>query len=118
MAFESAPITPPNSGRADSQTVYSSDLQGFVFALFFAFGGITSLNDIIVPKLKGLFTLSYGEVMLVQSAFFGAYFLVSIPAAAIVRRFGYMQTAAIALVTMTLGCLLFVPASASGTFGL
>jgi FHS family L-fucose permease-like MFS transporter len=105
-------------GEAPDQGVDAPDLRLFVFALFFIFGGITSLNDIIIPKLKELFTLSYGEVMLVQSAFFGAYFLVSIPAAAIVRRFGYMRTAAIALVMMTVGCLLFVPASASGTFGL
>ena len=45
-------------------------LRGFVFALFFIFGGITSLNDVLIPKLKELFTLSYAEAMLVQSAFF------------------------------------------------
>jgi MFS transporter, FHS family, L-fucose permease len=92
------------------------DLRLFVFALFFIFGGITSLNDVVIPKLKGLFTLSYGEVMLVQSAFFAAYFLVSLPAAAIVRRLGYMRTAAIGLLMMTAGCLLFVPASSSSRF--
>jgi MFS transporter, FHS family, L-fucose permease len=106
------------AGETPDRGVDAPDLRLFVFALFFIFGGITSLNDIIIPKLKELFTLSYGEVMLVQSAFFGAYFLVSIPAAAIVRRCGYMHTAAGALVMMTAGCLLFVPASASGTFGL
>ncbi len=92
------------------------DLRLFVFALFFIFGGITSLNDVVIPKLKGLFTLKYGEVMLVQSAFFAAYFIISLPAAAIVRRLGYMRTAAIGLVLMTAGCLLFVPASSSGVF--
>jgi FHS family L-fucose permease-like MFS transporter len=92
------------------------DLRLFVFALFFIFGGITSLNDVIIPKLKGLFTLSYGEVMLVQSAFFTAYFVISLPAAAIVRRVGYMRTAVIGLLMMTAGCLLFVPASSSGLF--
>src|SRR5476651_1970411 len=92
------------------------DLRIFVFALFFIFGGITSLNDVVIPKLKGLFTLSYGQVMLVQSAFFFAYFVVSLPAAAIVRRVGYMRTAAIGLLMMTAGCLLFVPASASSLF--
>jgi FHS family L-fucose permease-like MFS transporter len=97
---------------------YSSDLQAFVFALFFAFGGITSLNDVLIPKLKALFTLTYGEVMLVQSAFFAAYFIVSIPAAALVRRIGYMRSAAVGLTTMTAGCLLFVPASSQGVFGL
>src|SRR5450631_1735853 len=92
------------------------DLRLFVFVLFFIFGGITSLNDVVIPKLKGLFTLSYGEVMLVQSAFFAAYFVLSMPAAAIVRRVGYMRTAVIGLLMMTAGCLLFVPASLSGRF--
>jgi FHS family L-fucose permease-like MFS transporter len=91
-------------------------LRVFVFALFFVFGGITSLNDVVIPKLKGLFTLSYAEAMLVQSAFFAAYFLVSIPAALIVERLGYMRTAVLGLLCMTAGCLLFVPASASGRF--
>jgi MFS transporter, FHS family, L-fucose permease len=107
-----------NREGADTRGSYSSDLQAFVFALFFAFGGITSLNDVLIPKLKGLFTLSYGEVMLVQSAFFAAYFIISIPAAALVRRIGYMRSASVGLLTMTAGCLLFVPASSKGLFGL
>jgi MFS transporter, FHS family, L-fucose permease len=93
------------------------DLRLFVFALFFIFGGITSLNDVIIPKLKGLFELEYGEVMLVQSAFFVAYFVISLPAAAVVRRVGYMRAAALGLLLMTAGCLLFIPASSSGVFG-
>lgn len=88
----------------------------FVFGLFFVFGGITSLNDVVIPKLKSLFTLSYGEVMLVQSAFFAAYFIVSIPAAKIVQRFGYMRTAVIGLLGMAAGCVLFIPAASSGLF--
>jgi len=94
------------------------DLRLFVFALFFIFGGITSLNDIVVPKLKGLFTLTYGQAMLVQFAFFMAYFVISLPGAAIVRRVGYMRTAFVGLLTMTAGCLLFIPASSSGVFGM
>lgn len=96
--------------------VNAPDLQVFVFALFFIFGGITSLNDVIIPKLKDLFTLSYGQALLVQSAFFAAYFIFSIPAAAVVRKAGYMRAASIGLLTMTAGCLLFIPASQSGTF--
>jgi len=91
-------------------------LRWFVFALFFTFGGITSLNDVLIPKLKHLFTLSYGEAMLVQSAFFLAYLLVSLPAAMLVQRLGYMRSAVVGLVTMTAGCLLFLPASTSGLF--
>ena len=103
-----------------SQTQSSSvrELRLFVFALFFIFGGITSLNDVIIPKLKGLFTLSYAEVMLVQTSFFMAYFLISIPGAEIVRHCGYMRTATIGLLTMMIGCLLFVPASSAGLFPL
>jgi FHS family L-fucose permease-like MFS transporter len=91
-------------------------LRLFVVALFFFFGGITSLNDIIIPKLRELFALSYGEVMLVQSAYFAAYFVISLPAAAVVRRIGYLRAAVLGLVLMTAGCLLFIPASASALF--
>jgi MFS transporter, FHS family, L-fucose permease len=97
---------------------YPAGLKVFVFILFFAFGGITSLNDVIIPKLKALFTLSYAEAMLVQSAFFAAYFIVSIPAAALVRRIGYMRSAVVGLLTMSVGGLLFVPASFGGRFDL
>jgi FHS family L-fucose permease-like MFS transporter len=96
--------------------VDAPDLRVFVMVLFFVFGGITSLNDVIIPKLKDLFTLSYAQVMLVQSAFFAAYFIVSLPAAAIVRRIGYMRSAVLGLATMTAGCLLFIPASSAGVF--
>ena len=91
-------------------------LRLFVFALFFVFGGITSLNDVLIPKLKDLFILSNAQVLLVQSAFFAAYFLISLPAAAVVRRLGYMRTAVVGLLTMTAGCLLFIPAAASSQF--
>jgi FHS family L-fucose permease-like MFS transporter len=108
----------PSSPSRDSRPVYPPDLKIFVFALFFIFGGITSLNDVLVPKLKALFTLSYHEVMLVQSAYFLAYFVVSLPAAALVRRIGYMRSAVIGLLAMTAGCLMFMPASYYGIFGL
>ncbi|WP_076071364.1 sugar MFS transporter [Sphingomonas montana] len=100
----------------DTGPAAPAELRWFVFALFFIFGGITSLNDVLIPKLKDLFELSYAEAMLVQSAFFAAYFFVSFPAAAIVRRAGYLRTAAIGLLVMTAGCLLFVPAAKAGVF--
>ena len=112
-ASSTDPIPIDAAGKSPTD---APDLRLFVFALFFIFGGITSLNDVVIPKLKGLFTLTYGEVMLVQSAFFAAYFVLSIPAAWIVRRVGYMRTAVIGLLLMTAGCLLFVPASSSGLF--
>jgi FHS family L-fucose permease-like MFS transporter len=106
-----------NGSTARPETGHDTGyLRVFVFALFFFFGGITSLNDVIIPKLKELFTLSYAEVMTVQSAFFGAYFVISLPAAAMVRRIGYMRSAVVGLVLMMLGCLLFIPASSSALF--
>src|SRR5271170_7469194 len=119
MAADTSEFHLKSDAKASSDVPenYPSDLRSFVYLLFFIFGGITSLNDVVIPKLKGLFTLSYGEVMLVQSAFFAAYFLISLPAAAIVRRVGYLRTAAVGLLLMTAGCLLFIPASSSGLFG-
>jgi len=100
------------TGKSEpTQSAGGNDLRIFVFALFFIFGGITSLNDVVIPKLKALFTLNYAEAMLVQSAFFAAYFIISLPAAEVVKRFGYMRTAVLGLVTMTVGCLLFVLAA-------
>ncbi len=112
-------LSPSHSGGADANgtTIDAPGLQVFVFALFFIFGGITSLNDVIIPKLKELFTLNYTQAMLVQSAFFAAYFAISVPGAALVKKLGYMRSAVVGLLTMMGGCLLFVPASASATFG-
>ncbi len=112
----SAPPAPAAAHSTDAGNVDLPDLRLFVMALFFMFGGITSLNDVVIPKLKGLFTLGYGAAMLVQSAYFFAYFVFSLPAAGIVRRVGYMRTAVIGLLLMTAGCLLFVPASATAQF--
>ena len=107
----------PDAGMSDGGThVDAPSLQWFVFALFFIFGGITSLNDVLIPKLKELFTLNYMQAMLVQTAFFAAYAIIGIPGAALVRKVGYMRGAAIGLVTMMAGCLLFIPASASAFF--
>lgn len=87
-----------------------------VVALFFIWGGLTSLNDILIPKLKGLFQLSYAEAMLTQFAFFMAYFIVSLPAGNLVARVGYLKGIVIGLSIMALGCLLFVPAAVSGIY--
>src|SRR5271156_5072984 len=121
MAFGTAVASSPAPANADGSeatATYATNLQAFVYALFFVFGGITSLNDVLIPKLKGLFTLSYGEVMLIQFAFFAAYFVISIPAAALVRRIGYMRAAVTGLLIMTAGCVLFIPASSQSMFGL
>lgn len=87
-----------------------------VVALFFIWGGLTSLNDVLIPKLKGLFSLSYTEAMLTQFAFFMAYFLVSLPAGNLIARVGYLSGIVIGLGTMAVGCLMFIPAASSGIY--
>ena len=98
--------TPRKSGRVIA----------LVMLLFFAFGFCTVLVDTLVPKLKALFALSYAEVMLTQFCFFGAYFLVSLPASALVRRLGYLQSVTVGLLVMAAGCLGFTPAAELGQY--
>src|SRR6187402_673107 len=93
----------------DRQQINAPGLQYFVFSLFFIFGGITSLNDVIIPKLKELFTLNFTQAMLVQFCFFTAYLVIGIPGAMLVKRIGYMRGAVAGLATMLVGCLLFIP---------
>jgi FHS family L-fucose permease-like MFS transporter len=87
-----------------------------VIFLFFAWGFTTSLNDPLIAKLKGLFSLSYAEVMLTQSAFFLGYCIFSIPSGIMLARLGYMRTIALGLMVMAAGCLLFAPAAMTGLY--
>src|SRR5678816_2695288 len=86
--------------------------------LFFMWGFITCLNDILVPHLKSIFDLNYTNVMLVQFAFFSAYFLFSIPWSRIVNSIGYQKTMVAGLLTMGIGAALFVPAASVASFPL
>jgi FHS family L-fucose permease-like MFS transporter len=118
LAPDIASSTDPVPLEDSGTHIDAPNLRLFVMALFFIFGGITSLNDVIIPKLKELFTLNYMQAMLVQTAFFAAYAIIGIPGAALVKRVGYMRGAVIGLLTMMAGCLLFIPASSSATFGI
>ena len=105
------------SPEAGDSHIDAPQLQLFVMGLFFIFGGITSLNDVIIPKLKELFTLNYTQAMLVQFCFFAAYAVIGIPGARLVKKIGYMRGAVAGLLTMMAGCLLFIPASQTATYG-
>jgi MFS transporter, FHS family, L-fucose permease len=105
------------SAERDDTHIDAPQLQLFVMGLFFIFGGITSLNDVIIPKLKELFTLNYTQAMLVQFCFFAAYAVIGIPGARLVKKIGYMRGAVVGLLTMMAGCLLFIPASQTATYG-
>jgi FHS family L-fucose permease-like MFS transporter len=81
-------------------------------SLFFMWGLITSLNDILIPYLKDLFELSYFEAMLIQFCFFGAYFVMSFPSGYLVEKAGYRRGIIIGLLVAGIGCLGFYPAAA------
>jgi FHS family L-fucose permease-like MFS transporter len=89
-----------------------------VTSLFFTWGFITVLVDALIPRLRDVFTLTYFQAGLVQVAFFGAYFLVSLPGGAIVSKVGYKRGIILGLSVMAAGCLLFLPAASVRTFPL
>lgn len=111
-------VTTPSTAQA------SGDGQNYTFALtsltflFFIWGFITCLNDILIPHLKGIFDLSYTQASLVQFCFFGAYFIVSLPAGWFVRRAGYQRGIVVGLLIAASGCVLFYPAAATQTYAL
>lgn len=106
------------SGSTYAGATTGSGQKGSMFALvcltslFFMWGFITCLNDILIPHLKSVFELNYAQAMLIQFCFFGAYFIVSLPAGALVKRVGYKHGIVVGLAIASLGCLLFYPAAA------
>ncbi len=104
--------TAPGTGQS-----YGAPL-ATVTTLFFMWGFLTCLNDILVPHLKSIFDLTYARVMLIQFAFFGAYFIFSIPSAKIIDWIGYQRSMVVGLLTMGLGAFLFVPAASVPSYPL
>ncbi len=111
----------PNSSTVAQQEAPGGTQNGsntgalvIVTILFFMWGLITSLNDVLIPHLKSIYTLTYVQAMLVQFCFFGAYFIVSVPAGALIRRIGYQKGAVVGLLIAACGCALFYPASFGG----
>jgi len=85
-------------------------------SLFFMWGLITSLNDILIPHLKAAFELTYVQVMLIQFCFFGAYFVTSLPSGVLVERVGYKPGIVIGLLIAALGCVMFYPAASARSY--
>jgi FHS family L-fucose permease-like MFS transporter len=114
-------ITAPNTATSTSAP---GSGQGYgvplatVTTLFFMWGFLTCLNDILVPHLKSIFDLNYTKVMLIQFAFFGAYFIFSLPSAKVIDWIGYQRSMVIGLLTMGVGAFLFVPAASVPSFPL
>lgn len=90
----------------------------FLTSLFFLWGFITVLVDSLIPRLREVFTLNYFQAGLVQFAFFGAYFLLSIPSGFILSKIGYKKGILLGLLTLATGCLLFYPAASYREFSI
>ena len=116
MAGGAAPVTRNSSASpATDGKSYLAPL-AVLTSLFFMWGFITCLNDIIIPHLKSVFELNYAKAMLIQFAFFTAYFVVSLPSGAIVNRLGYKNGIIIGLITAGVGCLAFYPAAGARSY--
>ena len=105
------------NAAASATPNYSRPL-AIVTTLFFMWGFLTCLNDILIPHLKSVFDLSYARAMLIQFAFFSAYFLFSVPWSRVVNAIGYKTTMVVGLLTMAIGAFLFVPAASAFSYPL
>jgi len=113
-------MTIPNTNTG---SVNNGQSNNYIFALcaltslFFMWGFITCLNDILIPHLKNVFSLSNVQAALIQFCFFGAFFIVSIPAGKIVKKIGYKYGIVLGLIIASIGCLLFYPAAGMQVYG-
>jgi len=106
-----------NSPKQTETTSYRGAL-AILTSLFFMWGFITCLNDILIPHLKALFTLNYTQAMLIQFCFFAAYFVMSVPSGVLVEKVGYKNGIVIGLNVAGTGCLLFYPAAGMHSYSL
>lgn len=87
-----------------------------VTTLFFIWGSLTSLNDVLIPFAQHVFNLQIAASMLIQTAFFSAYFIFSIPSAKVIDWIGYQKAIVVGLATMIAACLVFYPAAKLPSF--
>ncbi|MBN2598236.1 MAG: sugar MFS transporter [Marinifilaceae bacterium] len=116
MVSISTNIGKSNSGEKAQGMNYKGAL-ALLTSLFFMWGFLTCMNDILIPHLKGLFDLSITQAMLVQFTFFGAYFLMSLPAGWIIGKIGYKMGIVTGLGIAAIGAALFFPAAAFLSYG-
>lgn len=114
MAFSSPPPTSRSAAptQGDNRYTYFPMALGVITTIFFMWGFLTSLNDVLIPHLKSTFQLSYTQAILVQLAFFGAYFLMGLPAGKLVSAAGYKKGIVYGLGIAAVGALGFWPAAA------
>ncbi len=107
-----------STGTATAPTSSYKSALVVVTTLFFMWGFITALNDILIPHLKPIFDLDYTQAMMVQFAFFSSYFVFSLPSARIIDWIGYKRAMVLGVFTMALGAFLFLPAASVPSYPL
>lgn len=116
MAHFSAGATVPRTPGSGIER--HSGALAILATVFFMWGFITVLNDILVPHLKAVFELSFAQSMMIQFVFFGTYFVMALPAAKMLERTGYKAAIAIGLLTSGVGAMIFIPAATSASYGI
>src|SRR5579872_3396190 len=109
MAVTDLKPTAPQAPNTPSKTPAMA--MGVVTSLFFMWGFLTELNDILIPHLKAIFDLSYKQALLIQFSFFCAYLIFGIPSGKVVERIGYKKTMVLGLLTMAAGAFLLIAAA-------
>jgi FHS family L-fucose permease-like MFS transporter len=115
MAITPSTGTAGPAGTGGRQT-YSAALT-LLASLFFMWGFITVINNTLLPHLRSVFELDYTQTTLIESVWFIAYFVASIPSAKLIQRVGYKRSIVIGLVIMALGALMMVPAARLPSYG-
>jgi len=110
------PGTVAQGGRAPAQS-YRAELT-LLASLFFMWGFITVINNTLLPHLRSVFVLDYTQTTLIESVWFIAYFVASIPSAKLIERIGYQRSIVVGLVIMAVGALGMVPAARVPSYGL
>jgi FHS family L-fucose permease-like MFS transporter len=107
--------TPTKAAATAPSTSYRGPLV-ILTTLFFMWGSLTSLNDVLIPYVQHVFKIRLAASMLIQTAFFSAYFVFSIPASKIIDWIGYKKAIVVGLITMVVACLGFYPAARIPSF--
>jgi MFS transporter, FHS family, L-fucose permease len=111
-----APIMSGGTPAGGTQNDKTRIVLCLVFAVFFILGGVTNINDVLIPKFKSLFQLSHFQANLVQFAFFTSYAIFSIPAGRLLSRIGYVRGFVAGFMIIAFASLLFLPAAYSGQY--
>jgi MFS transporter, FHS family, L-fucose permease len=112
------PVVPAAADRPGSSALGARAALSVLTTIFFTWGALTSLNDVLIPHLKAVFDMNYAQAMLVQLAFFSTYLVMAMPAGRVVSALGYKRGIIVGLLVAGVGALLFYPAAAVPSYPL